>query len=484
LLISFCCVLLSHAISGFVTADKISHREKVIHKNDINMKKKQNMVLLTCAVVLCMSGVLTAQQEAATVPQTKTGLTFGLLPAISYSSDLGFQYGGLVNFYQFGDGSSYPKYFHSLYLEWSRYTKGSGIQRIFYDSEYLITGIRVTADLCYLPDQALDFYGFNGYEAVYHPSWEDAADSDYRSRMFYRHQRNTFKFTTDFQGTIHKSGLGWVAGLGIMQNSLASVDLERLNKGKDDADKLPDIPGLYDKYVEWGIIAADEKDGGWSNNIKLGLVFDTRDFDPNPMKGIWSEVVLLMAPGFLGNGNLGFTCLSATHRQYFTLVKDKLSFVYRVSAQSTIAGRTPFFMQPYLVTSFNPSAGSDGLGGSKSVRGMLRNRVVGDAIAFGNAEFRWKVYRTMILNQNLYLALNFFTDAGRVIKNIDFPLDGVPEAERDLYFSPGDERLHHTAGVGLRVVLNENFIVAIDHGRAFDRRDGRSGTYIGLNFLF
>jgi len=57
--------------------------------------------------------------------KVKKGFGFGALPAISYDSDLGFQYGALVNLYQYGDGSRYPKYDYSLYLEYSRYTKGT-----------------------------------------------------------------------------------------------------------------------------------------------------------------------------------------------------------------------------------------------------------------------------------------------------------------------------------------------------------------------
>ena len=95
----------------------------------------------------------------------KKGWTFGALPAIAYESDIGFQYGGVVNFYNYGDGSTYPKYMHSIYLEWSRTTKGSGINQFTYDSEYLIPGIRVTAEASLLTEKALDFYGFNGYES-------------------------------------------------------------------------------------------------------------------------------------------------------------------------------------------------------------------------------------------------------------------------------------------------------------------------------
>jgi outer membrane protein assembly factor BamA len=420
--------------------------------------------------------------------KTKTGWTFGALPAISYNSDLGFQYGALVNFYYFGDGTTYPKYLHSLYGEVSRYTKGSGINRFFYDSEYLIPNIRVTADISYLTEKALDFYGFNGYDAVYNPDWEDDSQPPdiYRSRMFYRHERKMFRFMTDFQGKLMGNELRWVAGFGILNNATAPVDIDALNKGRK-KDSIPNVPGLYDKYIEWGIIGDKEKEGGWSNNIKLGVVYDTRDFEPNPMKGMWSEVVVFTAPKFLGNGDFGYTKISATHRQYFTLVKEKLSFAYRLNYQGTIAGTVPFYMQPYMINSFSNTSNTDGLGGSKTVRGVLRNRVVGDAFAMGNAELRWKFFRTVVFNQNLYLGLNLFADAGQVLKKIDiddkkFPPDSILKKED--FFEKDAESLHATLGLGFRIVLNENFIVAVDYGRPFDTRDGTGGLYIGLNYLF
>ncbi|MCK9448984.1 MAG: outer membrane protein assembly factor [Bacteroidales bacterium] len=434
---------------------------------------------------LAQSDESESTENGSSKKKIKTGWNFGALPAISYNTDLGFQYGGLINLYYYGDGSSYPKYMHSLYAEVSRYTKGSGINRFFYDSEYLIPKIRITSDLSLLTEKALDFYGFNGYDAVFNNAWSDDTDPNYVSRMFYRHERKMIRFMTDFQGKIPGTPLRWVAGFALIKNDVAPVDIENLNKGKDDKDKLPEVDGLYDLYVKWGIIDQKEKDGGWSNNIKIGIVYDTRDFEPNPMKGMWSEIVVFTAPGFLGNGDLGFSKISVTHRQYFTLVPNTLSLVYRLNYQSTLGGKVPFFMQPYMINSFSNSSNTDGLGGSKTIRGMMRNRVVGDAFAFGNLEFRWKFLHTVVFNQNIYLGLNAFLDGGQVIKKLDLDLSGVPaDINKNEYFLTEVEKLHTTLGGGLRVVMNENFIVAIDYGQPMDKRDGDGGLYIGLNYLF
>ena len=202
------------------------------------------------------------------------------------------------------------------------------------------------------------------------------------------------------------------------------------------------------------------------------------------MKGIWSEMLFFIAPKILGNNEFFYIKLAITHRQYFTLVKDKLSFVYRLGYQGTIAGKVPFYMQPYMITSFAKITTTDGLGGAKTLRGLLRNRVVGDGIAFGNFETRWKFYESVIWNQNVYLGLNAFADVGKVVQKIGIPDEVLLEETETAYFSQQDESLHWTLGAGLRIVMNQNFVIAADYGVALDKRDGKSGLYIGIGYLF
>jgi hypothetical protein len=44
-----------------------------------------------------------------------------------------------------------------------------------------------------------------------------------------------------------------------------------------------------------------------------------------------------------------------------------------------------------MLSSFSTTTKTDGLGGAKNLRGILRNRVVGDGVAWGNVEFRWRI---------------------------------------------------------------------------------------------
>lgn len=430
-----------------------------------------------------------AQEEV-----TKQGWNFGALPAVTFDTDLGFQYGGLINLFHYGDGSRYPKYNHSLYFEISRFTKGSGINRLNYDSDQLIPGLQTSVDISYLSDLAYDFYGFNGYDAVVNSDWFDDEAMDYKTRMFYKYDRKMFRFKVDLQGKLSGENLRWAAGINLLNFDISSVDIDKLNKGKDDKDLLPTIdeqPGLYEKYVDWGIISEEEADGGFVPVLKAGLVYDTRDNKPNPMKGIWTEAVLVSAPEFLG-GESSFAKIKFTHRQYFSLVPNDLSLVYRLAYQTTIAGDVPYYYQSQVITPMMLGSSSEGLGGAKTLRGVRRNRIVGDGFFYGNIEARWKFARFQFINNNFYLGLNAFVDFGQVTDKIDFevPDSGVSDDFKNradyssLYFDEGAEEMHYSFGAGLRAVMNQNFVIAIDYGMAADERDGESGIYIGLNYLF
>jgi hypothetical protein len=419
----------------------------------------------------------------------KKGFSFGGVPAIAYDTDLGFKYGAVVNLYDYGDGSRYPEYNHSLYLEWSRTTKGNGINQIVYDSRALIPNMRVTAELSYMTEKALDFYGFNGYKSFYNSNFENKEHADYISRVFYRHERKSLRMKADFLGNIIGEKLRWAAGFSYNGSKIAKVDIDKLNKGKDAAEQLPNEKGLYDYYVDWDVISKEHADGGNASQLKLGMVYDTRDIEANPGSGIWSEIMLFASPKAFGYESFTTVALFV-HRQYFTLAPGRLSLAYRLGYQTKLSGDIPFYMLPYSYA--DSKQVRDGFGGAKTVRGILRNRVVGDGVAFGNLEFRWKVVKTYFLKQNFYIALSGFVDGARVVDPYGLNLSKVPSTftiknktyNSNTFFDNQDEGFHLGYGGGVRFALNENFIIAVDYGMAAKKDDGKSGLYIGLNWLF
>lgn len=449
------------------------------------MKLKKTVLLILFTLAICFASNCQTKDDTLLLNNKKEkkikGWSFGAIPAIAFDSDIGFKYGAVLNLYDYGDGTIYPDYRHSLYFEWSRTTKGSGINQISYDSKNLIKGIRFTGDLSYFQEQALDFYGFNGYNAFYNHNFETESNTDYISRMYYRIDRQLLRLSLDFQGLKPIKKIQWVIGYGLYDNNISDVDINKLNKGRD-ADKLlpevSDSTSLFVKYKKWNIIAADQQNGGTTQILKLGLVFDSRDNEANPMSGIWTEALLLISPTLIGN-KYNYTQFALTHRQYFTLKKEVLNFVYRLGYQTKISGDMPFYMLPFIFYSNKPTR--DGLGGARTVRGILRNRIVGEGFLYGNFEMRWKFYRTKFLKQNFYIALSGFTDIGEVTQFYNFNKTQIPI---DYQIEYSKEKIHAGYGGSLHFVLNSNFVLNFTYGRTNNIQDGNSAFYINLNYLF
>jgi hypothetical protein len=438
-----------------------------------------------CSVVLLSICVAMLAQSTDTLQQPqviKKGLSFGIVPAIGFDSDIGIKYGGIVNLFWYGNGLCYPRYNHSLMVEWSETTKGSGTKQLVYDSEQLIPGIRVSGEASYFTEKAMDFYGFNGYNAYYNSKLVKDNSQEYLSRMFYKINRKLTRIRIDLQGKFGNTNFGWIGGWMYENFCVDSVDVNKLNKGLSSNRKLPFIGGgLYGDYVNWGMIGQNERTGGDHHLLRMGLTFDSRDNEPNPMKGMWTELVYVLSPAFTGTAT-GFTRLVATHRQYITLIKRKLSLTGRLSYQATLTGHQPWYMLS-TIQNFGPSYNRDGLGGAKTLRGILRARIVGDDFVYGNVECRWKFLKTIVFNQNLHLTLAPFLDFGRVTKKYQLPENITNEAKT--YLQQGSpEVMHYSVGISGFTAMNENFVAGIQYGHALDKRDGGSGVYIVMNFMY
>ncbi len=437
---------------------------------------KRVILLLSFTVLIICQPTAAQKKEKAKKDSVKTGFNFGGVPVVAYDQDVGFKYGIVLNLYHYGDGTRYPVYDHSLYLEWSRTTKGSGINQLIWDTDKLIPNVRTTLEASYLTEQTLDFYGFNGYKAYLDYPLMNKDDDGYLSTGFYRLDRKMLRLRADFVGDIIRDRLNWFAGLEYYNNKVASVDKEKLG--------MPDVTTLYEYYTkEWNIIPQDQAEGGQQTLIKAGAIYDTRDNEPNPMNGIWTEAMLLFAPKGLSNTDYGYTRLSITHRQYFTLIPRDLNFAYRLSYQAKLGGTMPFYMLPFVFNS-PPWDTKNGLGGAKNIRGVMRNRVVGDDFFYGNLELRWKFIHFQFLKQNVYLALAGFLDGGMVTDDYDIDISAVPQ-EWMYLFPDRKESLHMGTGGGFHFAMNQNFIITVDYGFPLNEQDGPNGAlYINLNFLF
>lgn len=479
----------------------------------------RKIVLTVMLALVSLSYVGAKDKKAVTNDKgeiIKTGYNFGPLPAVAFDADKGFQLGALLNIYDFGDGSTYPNTRQQWYFEASFFTKGSQLFVVSYDNRFLIPGVRWSSTLTLTNDKAMDFYGFNGYMSYYdHEKVAAGKDksnhTDYIYTPKYRVNRLAMLFKTDFTGNLWQNKLFWEAGYHLSYikqgyKDKQALNLEKINKNKEDYKMFPaEETPIFDMYREWGIISEDEAWGGLNSTVRLGLLFDTRDKEGAPSRGVWAEAHATIAPKWLGTTNPYYR-YSATFRHYLPIVKnDILTFAYRLNYEGTIGESAPYYVLPFI-TVMGPSYDRDGMGGYRTIRGLMRNRVQGLDVASYNAELRWRFVNFTLWNQNIAFGLSAFSDGTMVTRNYDMSFQrtdvGTPEytaakAEYDEYMARSgnrtSDRPHITVGAGLRFIMNQNFIVAFEYGLPISKfskdeliknQDGNGAFYINTGFLF
>lgn len=466
------------------------------------MMKKCYLALLF-AGLLSLSSATAQTNDSDSQEIVKTGYNFGPLPAIAFDADKGFQLGAILNIYDFGNGEIYPNTRQQWFFEASFFTKGSQLYTISYDNRFLIPGVRFSATLTATNDKAMDFYGFNGYQSYFdHEKVDAGKDGDsFIYTPKYRIDRVAVLFKSDFTGNLWKNKLFWEAGYHLSYFKQGAIDRDKINKNKDKDEIFPDDePTLFEQYREWGIIKDDEADGGVNSSVRLGLLFDTRDKEGAPSRGIWAETHVTLAPKWLGTSE-PFYKYSATFRHYLPLMdQDRLTFAYRLNYQGTFGKKAPYYILPYY-TIMGQSYDRDGMGGFRTIRGIMRNRVQGLDMAAYNAELRWRFVSFPLWKQNIALGLNLFSDGTMVTKEYDMSFgrtmaDFGSEADfraskqaYDEYMAQGlsSDRPHITLGAGFRFIMNQNFIVCFEYGKPvgkYHKQDGNGAFYINTGYLF
>ena len=187
--------------------------------------------------------------------------------------------------------------------------------------------------------------------------------------------------------------------------------------------------------------------------------------------------------------------------------QNRITFAYRLGVQNLVAGLSPFYMNNYMNTLFIQRVYYEGLGGGNSIRGMMANRILANGFAFANVEFRFRIVNFDIKHQHFYIGLNPFFDLGVITQPYDLDelvrrnslidytslrdafYDNNEEGERfeDYFNDPKDVYMPHmTAGIGLKIGMNENFVLSADWGMPINRQDNQklANFYVKMGYLF
>jgi outer membrane protein assembly factor BamA len=155
-------------------------------------------------------------------------------------------------------------------------------------------------------------------------------------------------------------------------------------------------------------------------NLRLGLVFDTRNDEVAPSRGVWIEALLAIADSTVA-GDLSYRRATLSAATYFSW-KQRWVAAGRVVGQS-MSGTPP--VGTYFTIEASERA-YEGLGGRLSHRAISTDRYLGRDKLFGNFEIRYQMSGQPQVGTLTWLA---FLDVGRVFQppaeDLEITLDGM-----------------------------------------------------------
>jgi hypothetical protein len=135
--------------------------------------------------------------------------------------------------------------------------------------------------------------------------------------------------------------------------------------------------------------------------------------------------------------------------------------------------------------------------------------VLANGFGYATAEFRFKVWKFKIKKENFYLAFNPFCDMGIALQPKKLNEDNIKTAiaindpgfinkddpefnldnELKKYFNFDNKKIympHFGAGIGMKIAMNENFILSVDWAVPFNKQDnaGMANIYVKMGYLF
>src|ERR1051325_1011814 len=283
---------------------------------------------------------------------------------------------------------------------------------------------------------------------ITHAHYEDYNNSLTGSHAFYNtYQQKEKLLNVIFERTFFEGKMRALGGYEIALMNIASPRNPNSFLAQDAAGGK--VPGFGDNHT---------------TILQLGLIYDTRDNEEEPGKGILAEVMNELSRKELGSG-FNFNKLGFHLNLYQPVWKRKIKkcvFAFRFGIIST-QGNAPIQEYPDLETSDQTIKA---LGGGNTLRGYKEQRFIARVMAFSNLELRVRFLQFDLLKQHFAWSAVPFFDAG-----------GAWD-----YFSRIDhtENLRYSEGLGVHITWNNNTILRFDYAVSKEDRQ----FFFGLGQTF
>lgn len=369
------------------------------------------------------------EEEEKKEPEEKEGFEGIGIPLVSYNTDLGFGIGAVGGAYYYSPG--YTPYRHAMSAQFFLTTEGVRNHYISYDGPNLLGRARLKVRAEYRRDLFFPFYGVGNVSA---PDFDPAgsAPREFAFDQFYPGGR--VEITAKPLGNTHPLELS--GGLAYHQV------------------RIRPYPGsILEQTQPVGI------QGGHHGQVVVGVTWDTRDFEPDPIRGGVQEVSVRLS-GAPTLSDYAYTGITLSGR-YFWQLAPNVVFAQRVMLDA-LFGEVPVFVLADI-----SSIGIEGVGGMSSVRGVPRNRYVGNVKVISNSELRFYVFEFNLLGEAVKIGGVGYFDVGRVWH---------PNVDDGPWW-----RWHPGVGTGLRVARLAA-VVRLDYAVATE--DFRQAVYVTFGHMF
>jgi hypothetical protein len=255
-------------------------------------------------------------------------------------------------------------------------------------------------------------------------------------------------------------------------NGLKAEEAFTLDGDKIDAISNPTLvdlqkaEGVWERFNLSGFTNSDQYK--FTSMIAGALIYDTRDFEPDPSQGIFLQYSHEYSAPWIGS-NFNFNKFMIQGQFFHTLKrwrndKSRLTFA-GLAAVGHIFGPNINFIEMWDLSSQAEAGGILVLGGGRSVRGFREARFLAPTVALVNLELRAKFYDFRLLRQYFTLGITPFYDCG-----------SVWDQPADMNF----RRWVGAPGLGGRINWNQSTVVRLDYAQS---REGGQ-FFFGFGHIF
>lgn len=425
-----------------------------------------------------------AESEPAAVPDVEPATTegedldpdrleLGLLPALSYNSDLGFGFGAVGTLARFEEGFNPFKWRLEGTVFFTVRDQGDGLEMplqshvIALDQPGLANGdLRMRWRLTFSRQSNTGYYGlgsaapdetsddlpntFTQYDRVFPEVGVTARIRLWSEPAAVGKRRLELAVGTSFRYT-------W---MNIYEQSRLALDV----RAARDGGALGDLLLGTDDHALWTSF--------------VGLLFDTRDREFDTQRGQFHELSVRGSPGI--DDSLAFAGFALIGRWFVPLVPEWLALGFRL-AGDLMVGDVPIYELARL-GGFEPLAAP---GGQTGVRGVPLRRFHGKVKVLHTTELRARLLPFRVASQRFMLGTVAFADVGRVWADYENRTVEVRQPDGTIEARPLDgdlEDLDVGVGAGARLRWGETFIIRVDFG--YVPTLGTTGFYIGVGDAF